>query len=96
MQHTRSHPMPSSPELLAVPSNNMVSLLHSLMLLLPACGAVAHHTLLVVTAQQLMILAIVAAKEATGNKFAEHPLLIQCTRQTQAFSQAPLMSSLTT
>jgi len=88
--------MPSSPELLAVPSNNMVSLLHSLMLLLPACGAVAHHMLLVVTAQQLMILAIVAAKEATGNKIAEHPLLVQCTRQTQAFSQAPLMSSLTT
>ena len=87
--------MPSSPELLAVPSNNMVSLLHSLMLLLPACGAVAHHTLLVVTAQQLTILAIVAAKEATGNKFGEHSLLIQCTRQTQAFSQAPLMSSLT-
>ena len=96
MQLTRSHPMPSSPELLTVPSNNMVSLLHSLMPLLPACSAVAHHTPLVVIAQQLMILAIVAAKGATGNKFAEHLLLIQCTRQTQAFSQAPLMSSLMT
>ena len=88
--------MPPSPELLAVPSNNMVSLLHSLMPLLPACGAVAHHILLVVTAQQLMILAIIVAKGATGNKFAEHLLLTQCTRQTQAFSQAPLMLSLMT
>jgi len=88
--------MLSSPELLAIPSNNMVSLLHSLMPLPPACGVVAHHMLLVVTAQQLMILVIVVAKGATGNKFAEHLLLTQCTRQTQAFSQAPLMSSLMT
>ena len=43
-----------------------------------------------------MILAIVVAKGAIGNTFAEHLLLIQCTRQTQAFSQAPLMSSLMT